>query len=152
MNSLNTCKQAPQGGLAAWFRLVIAQASTRISGPCSARRNYGGPLRANGQAVRRVLHVGARNHGSVLQQQCGSDAKFGIGRVRVVSRIRRLRGQLPQQLRGESCLACLHRPLSVMAVRPRRNTISRDGGSPRIYPGKERFSAPAKSLDLDHAL
>jgi hypothetical protein len=41
----------------------------------------------------------------------------------VISRVGGLRGQLPQQFRGESSFACLHRPLSLKAVEGRRNRI-----------------------------
>ncbi len=95
MNSLNTCKQAPHGGLAAWFRLVIAQARTRILGPCSRNgANYGGSLCADGKAVGGVLHVGAGDDGSVFEQQRGSHAEAGVGRVRLAGGIGRRPGQL----------------------------------------------------------
>ena len=39
----------------------------------------------------------------------------------MIRRIGRLRGQLPQQLRGKSTFAWLHCPLSLMARTHRRN-------------------------------
>ncbi len=149
MNSLNTCKQAPHGGLAAWFRLVIAQASTRISGPCSATARTTADRSA--QMVKpydAFSTLAPGNHGSVLQQQCGAHAKFGVGRVGMVSRIRRLGGQLPQQLRGKSTLTCLHRPLSLMAAGGRRNPdvfFPESAGSrrvPKLFPSEHVKDRP----------
>jgi hypothetical protein len=44
----------------------------------------------------------------------------------VISRVGRLRGQLPEQFRGKSSFACLHCSLSLMAVEGRRNRICVD--------------------------
>jgi len=38
------------------------------------------------------------------------------------------------------------------AVSTDRLNVFEGGGSPRIHAGEERFSAPGKEFDIDHAL
>ena len=91
VNSARTWRQAPQGGLGAWFRVgncdgFYANLGSELgNGP-----DQGGSLGADGQPVAHIFDVGSGDDLSVGQPESRAYAEAGVGRVGV-----------------EGCLACL---------------------------------------------
>lgn len=95
----------------AWHALVIHYSDCADIQPSTGlrdRRKDGSALGAVGHPVGRILHIAAGEDFTFGRQECGTDAKIGVGRMSVFHHFARLMQQGLALLGRDICCGLLH--------------------------------------------